>query len=166
MERKDVPKKVDWFNDPELLHVLNADYPISEVGTNQWLDRVALDPSRRDLVITVVPEKKVIGYIGLTDIDWRHQKANSYIGIGKTKHRGRGHGWHAQRALHAYAFDALNLNRVYAYVWEENTPMLGLMKKLGYKVEGVLVQDVWAHGGYRNKVLLALLRDEYRRQRA
>ena len=41
-----------------------------------------------------------------------------------------------------YAFYELNLNKVYAYVWENNSAMMNLNKKAGFKIEGLLRDDI------------------------
>lgn len=169
MEERDIPLKVKWFSDPDVLRTLNVDFPISEVGTRHWLHNVSRDETRRDFVICLNESERPIGYAGLVNIDLRHGKAETYLGIGEKEYWGQGLGTEAKELQLEYAFEHLRLNRVYSLTWTENQAMIAINKKFGYKIEGVLRQDSYAQGMFRDKVIMGLLRDEYylyRRQRS
>ena len=161
MEEKDVPYKVEWINNPEFRHTLNFDYPLSEIGTRKWLQSVAGNPTRKDFIVCDKETDTPIGYGGLIGIDYKNSKAESYMGIGNLNYQGKGLGVEIREVLLNYAFDELNLNKVYAYVWEENQPMLELNKKVGFKIEGLLREDILSHGELRSRYIMGILKDEY-----
>lgn len=162
MEEKDVPYRVKWINNPDFRHTLNFDYPLSEIGTRKWLHNVAGNPTRKDFVVCDQTTDEPIGYGGFIGIDYKHRKAESYMGIGNLDYQGKGLGVEIREILLDYAFQELNLNKVYAYVWEENEPMLALNKKVGFKVEGLLREDVLSHGELRSRYIMGILKDEYK----
>ncbi len=51
MEEEDIPYKVNWINDSEVRKTLNFDYPVSKIGTKQWLNRVSSDNTRKDFIV-------------------------------------------------------------------------------------------------------------------
>src|SRR5699024_709588 len=163
MEEKDVSYKVDWFNDVEVRKTLNVEFPISELGTREWLKNVTKNSSRKDFIICDKNNEKPIGYCGLVNIDLKNSKAESYLGLGDREFRGKGHSSEARRLILDYAFDELFLNKVYSFVWAENEKMKHINKKVGFKVEGRLRDDVFYRGEFREKLLMGVLRAEYQR---
>ena len=162
MEERDVPHRVRWINDPEVRWSLNFDYPLSEVGTREWLRRVATDPSRKDFVVCPREgDDAPIGYAGFLNIDLRNGKAETYGGIGETSYWGGGYGTDLKRVQLRYAFREMGLNRVYAYVWAGNEAMIAVNEKCGLSVEGRLREDVHAHGEFRDRLVMSMLKDEF-----
>ncbi len=163
MEESDVQHKVDWFNDEEVRKTLNVEFPISVVGTKKWLHNVTTNSLRKDFIICSSEDDEPIGYCGLVNIDLKNSKAESYLGIGNKKYWGQGHASEARRLILDYAFNELSLNKVYSFVWAENETMQHINKKVGFIIEGRLRDDVYYQGEYREKVLMGILRSEYRR---
>lgn len=161
MEESDIEYKVRWFNDERVRETLNVDFPISEVGTRQWLHNVSTNNSRRDFIICSLEDDKPIGYCGLVNIDFRNQKAESYLGIGDTNYWGKGHATEARKLSLDYAFFELSLNKVYSYVWVENKAMQHINKKVGFKIEGTLRDDVFHRGEFRDKHVMGILKEDY-----
>lgn len=165
IEERDIPHKVRWINDPEVRATLNFDYPISEVGTRQWLYKIASDRSRREFIICLKDCDEQIGYAGLLDIDRRNSKAELYMGIGERDHWGKGYATEARELQLQYGFVELGLNRLYAFNWVHNEKVLALNKKFGFRVEGTLRQDVFSHGEFRDRLIMGLLKTDYLRLR-
>lgn len=161
MEEKDIPYKVKWINDPEVRRTLNFDYPISEVSTKHWLNKVASDKSRRDFIVCLIENDEPIGYGGLINIDIKNSKAESYMGIGNKNQWGKGLAKEIRKLILQYAFEELCLNRVYAYVWSKNEKMINLNKSVGFKIEGILEEDVFSHGEFRDRVVMSILKKNY-----
>jgi len=163
MEEEDVPHKVDWFNDIKVRKTLNVNFPISIIGTKKWLNNVSLNDSRKDFIICSSLDNVPVGYCGLVNIDIKNSKAESYLGMGNKEYWGKGHASEARRLLLDYAFNELDLNKVYSYVWSANEKMIHINKKVGYQVEGKLRDDVFHQGEFRDKLIMGLLKKEYRR---
>lgn len=165
MEESDVKYKVKWINDSEVRKTLNFDYPISEIGTKKWLNSVSGNPIRKDFIVCTKNEGKPIGYGGILKIDFKNSKAESYMGIGEKEQQGKGIGYEIRSLILEYSFNELNLNKVYSYVWEQNTPMIKLNEKVGFKIEGLLRQDVLSHGELRNRYIMSVLKSEYKKDK-
>lgn len=161
MEEKDIPYKVKWINNPDFRYTLNFDYPISEIGTKKWLHKVAGDSTRKDFTVCLKENDKPIGYGGFINIDFKNSKAESYMGIGDLSCQGKGLATEIREVLLDYAFFELSLNKVYAFVWKENKPMISLNKKVGFKIEGLLRQDILSHGERRDRYIMGILQEEY-----
>ncbi len=163
MEEKDIPYKVRWINDPQVRETLNFDYPISETGTKQWLVKTVLDTSRKDFIVCLKENDIPIGYAGFLNIDLKNQKAESYMCIGEKEYWGKGYAKETRLVSLKYGFCELGLNKIYSFAWSENKKMIYINEKLGFKIEGTLIQDVFSHGEHRDRVIMGILRDEYKR---
>jgi RimJ/RimL family protein N-acetyltransferase len=164
IEERDVADRVRSFNDPDVRAELHLVYPFSEVATREWLRRVAVDERRKDFVACLLENDQTIGFLGIVDIDWRHAKAGSYIVIGEKQYWGQGYGKEAQGLLIEYGFRELRLNRMYA--WTTNERIVRLKKSLGYRVEGLLREDIYSGGQFHDRTFLGITAGDYLSLRA
>ena len=158
-ERTDIPKKVEWINNPENNQFLHYDIPICIDKTEKWFDSHIGEDTRYDAVIEAdgVP----VGTIGLLSIDSKNSKAEYYIAMGEVKYKGKGIAKEASRLLLHYAFDSLGLNRVYLFTEVRNIAAQKLFERVGFKQEGVIRQDILSHGKFVDRFAYGLLREEW-----
>lgn len=162
MEEKDIPFKVKWINDTEVRRTLNFDYPVSEIATKQWLNKVALNPTRRDFIVCLLENDIPIGFGGLLNIDIKNSKAESYMAIGDKEQWGKGYAKEIRKVILDYAFNELALNKVYSYVWSKNEKMISVNKRVGFEIEGTLKQDIFSHGEFRDRVIMGIFKSDYK----
>ena len=158
-ERTDIPKKVEWINNPENTQFLHYDIPISIAGTEKWFDSHIGDTDRYDAIIE--SDGLPVGTIGLLSIDRKNSKAEYYIAMGETAYKGKGVAKEASRLILKYGFEELGLNRIYLYTEIENILAQKLFEKVGFKNEGVLRQDIISHGKYVDRVAYGYLREDW-----
>jgi RimJ/RimL family protein N-acetyltransferase len=60
-----------------------------------------------------------------------------------------------------FAFNQLNLNKVWAKMYDYNRKALGLIQYFGFKKDGVLRQNAYKNGKYVDEVVLSMLKEEY-----
>lgn len=139
-EEADIPKKVEWINNPANNRFLHYDYPLREDKTVQWF-RHKDNSKRLDCIIEYcgIP----VGLIGLLQIDRLNSKAEYYITIGETQYKNKGIATKATRAILEYAFLTLNLHKVYLTVDARNELAIKLYKKAGFVLEGYFVDDLY-----------------------
>ena len=61
----------------------------------------------------------------------------------------------------SFGFTEMNLNRIQALVYPENTASLELLKKCGFEEEGLLKEYAFFRGEFRDLIILSLLKNEY-----
>lgn len=161
-EKEDIPKKVEWINNPENNEFLHYDIPLSIEGTESWYKSHIGDYTRFDAVIEAdgVP----CGTIGLLSIDRKNMKAEFYIAMGEPSFKGKGVATAASKAILKYAFNDLSLNRVYFYTEIENIAAQKLLEKVGFKREGCISQDILSHGKYVDRFIFGICRADYLRK--
>ena len=98
------------------------------------------------------------GFVG-----WSREHARAEMGyVLNRRYRGRGLVPEAVRAMIAFGFEKMDLNRVEARCVAENAASARVLEKAGMTHEGTLRQREFLKGAYRDMKLYAILRSEYR----
>jgi [ribosomal protein S5]-alanine N-acetyltransferase len=104
----------------------------------------------------------VIGSVGLM-IERAHLRAELGYWLGPA-YWSRGYTTEAARAVLAWGFEVLGLNRIFAHHMIHNIASGMVMQKLGMRDEGVLRQHVVSGGIARDCPYYGILRSEFERQ--
>jgi RimJ/RimL family protein N-acetyltransferase len=155
---------VRWRNDPEIRdYVLGYRFPVTEELEAEWIDGVLKDQTRARLVLAIEDkaDDALAGFVYLYGIDWFARNAEFGILIGDHSKQGRGLAQEALALMADYAFEALNLHRLYLRVAVFNKRALRLFRDFGFVQEGIQRQQAFLRGGYHDVVLFGLLREEY-----
>lgn len=158
-ERTDIPKKVEWINNPENNQFLHYDIPICVEKTEKWFDSHIDEDTRYDAVIEV--EEVPVGTIGLLNIDRKNRKAEYYIAMGETLYKGKGVAKEASRLILQYAFEVLDINRIYLFTESENIVAQKLFERVGFVEEGLIRQDIMSHGKLVDRYVYGILREDW-----
>jgi len=136
-----------WFTEPyESLDELTTLY-------NKHLH----DDDERRFVIDA--DGKFAGIIELVDINYIHRTTEIQVII-KSDFQGHGLAKIAMNKGLDYAFNILNMHKVYLYVDAENHKALHIYKKLGFIKEGVLRKHFFVEGTYHDSIIMGIFRSE------
>lgn len=160
MTKKDLELKVEWINNPEVHKYLHYEIPLSLSKTEKWFQNAVADNTRRDFIIETT-DAQPIGLIGLLHIDIRDQTAEFYIAIGEKTFWNKGIGTKSLLLLIVYAFEELNLYKIWATTRTANKASISLMKKIGFRKEGILREEKVVNGRRVDLVRMGLLRSEF-----
>lgn len=165
IEIEDLPLLAKWRNDPKVYQYFFEHEPLSLVMERHWFEAFLQKTDERFWMVETLEGNKPIGTIGLVHIDWRNRKAElGRILIYPDDYKQCGYGSEAECLALRYAFDHLNLHRIYCEVFADNENGILIHRRLGFNEEGRFRQHVFKNGNYRDVVYLALLRDEFREQ--
>lgn len=78
------------------------------------------------------------------------------------EHWGKGIVPEACKALVVFGIEQCGLNRIEATVYPENKGSIRVCEKLGMKQEGILRKHVMREGHYRDRLLMALLKEDWK----
>ncbi len=162
LERTDAPNILPWINDPEVTRNLLLHRPMNIQAEEAFIEDTARDPHAVVLAIANRDVDKLIGVTGLQPIDFQSRQAQFGIFIGDRNERGKGLGTEATSLITRYAFDTLNLHRVWLHVVEANVAAIRCYEKVGYRREGLLREAFYREGRYWNLVSMAVLRGEFK----
>lgn len=107
-------------------------------------------------LIETLKNEKVIGHVGLYNIDFRVRKAEFAILIAGDENQGKGYGTLCTEFMIQYAFSELNTRKITLSLLSDNVRALNLYKKLGFVQEGLLKEEQYKNGRYHNVILMAL----------
>lgn len=155
LERRHLDKTLEWANDPELMRLLNRAHTVSREEHEQWFEALQ---KREDCCYFAIEnvDDAHLGNVWLWDIDQRHRRAELRIVMGLDS-AGKGVGTEAISRLCDYAFERLNLHKVYAYVLAINPRACRSFEKAGFVLEGTLKEDRWTGESFTDVYLLARL---------
>ncbi len=160
VETDEAPRIAPWFNDPEVTRFMRRFRPMSIAEEVDFLQKMRSSDTELALAIALRETDDLIGIIGLNNIDARNRHAALGIGIGEKQFWGKGYGTEATGLVIRYAFQTLNLNRLWLHVYEFNTRAIRVYEKLGFQVEGRLRQDTFCEGRYWDTLVMGVLREE------
>ena len=161
LERADAPVFQPWFNDPEITEQLALRRPVNLDFEEEFVTRAANDPNRVTLGIALIESDALIGNTGLENIDFINRQAEYGICIGVRSEWNKGYGTEVSRIFVNYAFERLNLNRVYLHVYETNTRGIRAYERAGFVREGVLRQAHWQGTRFVDTFVMGVLRDQW-----
>jgi len=106
-------------------------------------------------------DEKSIGIVGLLDIDWLNRKAKIFINIGESEYWGKGIAGEALKLLFDYAFEDLNLHKLYAGIYTPNLRSKRVFEKLGLAKEAILKEEVYVDGKYYDAEIYCLYKKKW-----
>lgn len=163
-ERDDLPRFVEWINDPEVRSGIARDLPLNLAAEEQWFQHAMNKPEvERPFAIEMQEGDfwRLAGSCGYFNLDWVSRQAELGIMIGDRSIWDRGIGTRAMRLLLEHGFNTLNLKRVYLKVFESNERAIHLYRKLGFVQEGRFRQAHFSQGRYWDTFQFGMLKSEY-----
>jgi RimJ/RimL family protein N-acetyltransferase len=164
VERNDLPRFVEWLNDPEVRHGLAMHLPLSQVEEEGWFEKLLQrERDEQPLVIEVKDGDgwTMIGNSGFFNLEWRNRNAELGILIGDKTRWNQGYGTEVMRLLLRHGFTTLNLHRIYLRVFESNPRAIRAYEKAGFVHEGRQRQAEFRDGRYWDVLFMSVLRPEW-----
>ena len=111
--------------------------------------------------ITLRGQDRVLGGVSLHAWEKYHRRAEVGYDLARA-FWGQGIGSEAVRAVLAFGFTQLNLNRIEAATIADNHESVNLLKKLGFRLEGLRRGYSWEEDGtFHDSAMFGLLRAEF-----
>jgi diamine N-acetyltransferase len=164
VEREDLPRFVDWLNDPNVRRGLILHLPMSLAQEQAWFEDMIKRPQAEQpfvIELKLGSEWVMIGNCGVHQIDWRCRSATLGIFIGEKGYWNQGYGTEAMQLLIKHGFENLNLNRLALDVYEDNLGAIRAYEKAGFVLEGRKRQAMYKDGRYLDILVMSVLRDEW-----
>lgn len=163
-EESDVDQIYEWMNDDNLKQLsVGLNRRMSKEECRQWiLSRMNHSPYSVWWAICPIGENKIIGYACLTDIHYINRSANfSGIMIGDKAYQDAFAWIETYLFVLEYAFDRLNMNRLYGSHLREHSTTELMVKTLFFKDEGIQREAIFKNGSYHDVIISGILASEY-----
>lgn len=149
-----------WLNDAEIRRYFSV-YPTSDTRGKERLENLYKDTRHILFGVVLKEDNRLIGLVGLKDINVLNQSAEFYVIIGDRNIQGRGYGTESTRLMLQYGFFELNLNRIQTQDMEDNIGGWRADEKAGFKYEGTLREVMPRFGKFHNVKVYSILKSEY-----
>ena len=160
--REDLKKAWFWYNDRQVrLFLTNPDGIFFIEDELEWYERLRREKERHR-VFTIVENttSSPVGFIGIHRINYRDGHAEIGYFIAK-EHWRKGYATEAVRLALIYAFEWLNLRKVYARVYEPNVASIRVLEKNGFELVGRLRKHHHVPGyGFVDELIFERFREE------
>lgn len=161
IELDDMEFLKNMLNDIEIeKNVVGWAFPVSSYEQEQWYKNNI--GNKKDIRYIIEVDGKRIGMATLQDIDWKNRKASHGIKLTMGEEfRGKGYGTDTVKTIMKYAFEELQLNRLYGSILEYNIASRKLYEKCGWKVEGIYRESIYKNNKYNDEILVSILKKDY-----
>ncbi len=161
--KEDIERALCYINDPEIKRLLTPGIPYLNTleDERKWVEGLSATKDNYSFAIENLEDEKYIGGCGLNSIDWKNSVAVVGIFIGDKSYWGKGYGTDAMNVLLKFIFEQMNIHKVKLNVFSYNERAIKSYEKCGFKVEGVVRQEIFRDGRYYDDIIMGLLKEEY-----
>jgi RimJ/RimL family protein N-acetyltransferase len=159
---QDAHQLSQWYNNQDLRRYILTPYIMNDSRYREFISGLYKNSNLVACGIASKKENKLVGAIGLRNIDHVYQSAELYMIKIDPQEQGKGYGTEATQLILHYGFMELNLNRIESLDVEENISAWKVDEKLGFQLEGLKREAFFRNGRPYNVRIYSLLRREYR----
>jgi RimJ/RimL family protein N-acetyltransferase len=165
LELSDISTTQQWINDPEISQIMGY-LPVKSLKQQEkWYLSGVDDNSRYIFAICLRENETHIGNVGLGNIDYISRNAQLSIFIYDDKYRTQGYGTEATKLILDFAFNRLNMHKIYLRTSPHFKNAIAMYEKIGFVKEGVLRQHYFDNGKYTDKLMFSILQEEFLSQK-
>jgi [ribosomal protein S5]-alanine N-acetyltransferase len=165
IQKDDVDDIVEGINNLKVSKwLLKVPYPFKKKDAQEWIARKKKKNNDLRFMLELKSEKKVIGAIGLHQINEVQGTASTFYWLSE-KYWRSGYGSEALGAVLDVAFNKLNLRKVEAAVFVGNPASGKLLEKFGGQIEGLKRKSCIskATGKIMDEHIYGILKEDYMR---
>ncbi|WP_419961128.1 GNAT family N-acetyltransferase [Psychrobacillus sp. BM2] len=158
LDSKDKDYLLKWNRDDEIRNLTGALFPASYLEHERWFESKALSTTEKMWLIVSANNDEPIGTVGLKNLDYINSNVEIFIYIGEKDYWGKGIGSQVISEIVDFAYNTLNFHKVYLYVFEYNKRAINMYEKIGFSVEGELIDSLYRNGQFYNKFIMGKIR--------
>lgn len=130
--------------------------------TRDWMGQLweRMSNDRSGAAFVMEADGKVIGNVGLFNVDVESRRMEIGITIGDKEYWGRGYGTEAMKLVVDYAFRMRNVRKVFLSVLANNPRAFAAYQKVGFVEEGRQRAHAFNDGEYVDLIHMAMFRPE------
>jgi RimJ/RimL family protein N-acetyltransferase len=146
-----------WLNDAKAALEDMPYRPVDCLVFREWLDQQAKQNGQVLFIIRTLQPSRAIGFVLFKNLNPVFRAAELGVRIGDESDRGKGHGSAALRLALDYAWNTLNLKRVWLTTLAGNARAIAAYARAGFEQEGVMRQAAFIGGRWRDVAMMAAL---------
>jgi len=164
----DLEKARTYLNDPKVSRMLQIGipFPFRPEDEEKWYNSLELNGSGEySFAIESKENGEYLGGCGMQRIDTKNRLTTVGIFLGD-EHCGKGYGTDALQVLVDFCFNEVNLNKIKLFVFAFNKRAIACYRKIGFKLEGTLRQEIFRDGKYQDNLVMGLLFSDWQKRQA
>ena len=161
LDKEDIERNTMWINSEYICDIMGYLPNMSKSQQYEWYEQLTKDNNRFVFAICLKDNDKHIGNAGLGNIDYVSRHAMLSIFIADRQHHSKGIGSKSTRLILCFAFERLNLNKVYLQTSIRFKTAIKMYESIGFVKEGTMRQHYYSNGVYEDKIIYSILRSEY-----
>ena len=140
----------------------NMPHPYEDGMAEEWIHSSCEKFEKDEAVTFAITLKTDSSFIGGIDIRPEQKNENGELGywIGKP-YWGNGYATEAAKAVVTHGFEALKLNRIYAYYVRRNLASERVLEKIGMRYEGCQRQHIKKWNNFEDRMACGMLKADY-----
>lgn len=153
---------LSWLEDHEVNKYLETRWSKQTIESiKQFVTDMLNSPDNYLFAIVVNSTNKHIGNIKIGPVNRTHSCADVSYFIGEKSEWGKGYATEAIKLITAFGFKELNLHRIQAGLYENNTGSQKCLEKAGYKFEAVLRKQLKTDNDWEDHKFFGILKEEW-----
>jgi RimJ/RimL family protein N-acetyltransferase len=153
----------DWSTNPKFFEYLEFPESKNIEGTQQQLDKMLsrMDEGEHYWCIKLKEKKQFIGTLRINEVDFRKKFCGLGYGI-NPEFQGKGLASESLQLALNFLFKILKIQKISCLTMSLNLPSINLVKKIGFKQEGLLRNHYLDYkGNMHDAIIFGLLQKEY-----
>jgi RimJ/RimL family protein N-acetyltransferase len=146
-----------WINDAQAAQSDLPYRPVDCLMFKDWLDHQNKQTAQVLFIIRTLQPARAVGFVLFKNVSPVFRAAELGVRIGEESDRGKGYGAAGLKLALQYAWDTLNLRRVWLTVHAGNARAIASYRRAGFEQEGVMRQAAFAGGAWVDVAMMAAL---------
>ena len=146
-----------WLNDARAALDDMPYRPVDCLMFKDWFDQQAKQGAQILFVIRTLQPARAVGFVLFKNLSPVFRAGELGVRIGDEDDRGKGYGAAAVKLALQYAWDTLNLKRVWLTVFADNNRAVACYRRAGFEQEGVMRQAAFSGGAWMDVAMMAAL---------
>lgn len=148
---------INWRNSEAVRPYFIYQKPFTREGHLNWLKNMIFSGKGYQFIVCMKEDDKPIGSTFLRDHDKEHNKIEYGMFLGSDDIKGKGIGREICRLTWDFAFDKLDVHKIFSRILADNMASRRSCERAGMKEEAYLKDDVRINGEYRDLVWLSVI---------
>jgi len=166
IERSDLEHLKEWRNREFYRQHFREYRELNLDDQQKWYERFVMnDPGTLMFAIQELKTKEIVGACGLCYINWVQRNADLSLYIGKDNiyidTEEGGYAWDSMSVLFRYAFEELNLHKIWTEIYVIDDKKKELFDRFGMNQDAVLRDNYFYKGKFINSYIYSILDHEF-----
>ena len=166
IEKTDLDSLKEWRNREDYRKHFREYRELNSDDQLKWYDRFVMnDPGTLMFGVIDLKSGELVGACGLCYINWVQRNADLSLYIGKedryVETDEHGYAWDAMQILFRYAFEELNLHKIWTEIYVIDERKKQLFDKFGMRQDAILRDNYFYKGQFINSYIYTMLQPDF-----